>query len=71
MPTFHPTHVRCRLCGLLLDGWLPWARAPHTTLLMGHLGTRHPVEFSPLLTRMATEDLGTVAMEACARVVGA
>jgi hypothetical protein len=35
---------------------------------MDHLGRRHPVEFSPLLRRMATEDIGTVAMEAFERV---
>jgi hypothetical protein len=32
------------------------------------VGNRHPITFSPMLARMATEDLGTVAMEAFDRV---
>src|SRR5262245_49702404 len=57
------TQVRCRHCGAILPGWLPWARAPHPTLLMGHLQLRHRAEFRPLLARMATEDIDAVAME--------
>jgi hypothetical protein len=44
---------------------------PDAALLMDHLGTRHPVEFAPLLQRMATGDLGTVVMELFERVGGA
>jgi hypothetical protein len=54
--------------GALLPGWLPWAKAPHATLLMGHLDRRHHEQFVPLLMRMATEDIGTVVMEAFERV---
>jgi len=64
----HPTHVRCRHCDAVLPGRLPWAKAPHATLLMAHLQYRHPEDFRPLLQRMATEDLDVVVMEACARV---
>jgi hypothetical protein len=33
-----------------------------------HVGVDHPVEVKVYLTRMAREDIGTVAMEACDRV---
>jgi hypothetical protein len=56
--------VRCHLCGAILPGWLPVPNRPHATLLMEHLDRRHHEAFVPLLMRMATEDIGTVAMEA-------
>src|SRR5215510_14354703 len=52
----------------ILPGWLPVARRPHATLLMGHLNLTHHEAFMPLLQRMATEDIGTVVMEAFARI---
>jgi hypothetical protein len=61
--------VRCRLCGVTLPGWLPVPDVPDAALLMGHLCRRHTAEFAPLLRCMAMEDLGPVAMEACARVM--
>ena len=62
------TQVRCRLCGRPLPGWLLVPHVPHATLLMDHLGCRHPVAFTPLLRRMATEDMEAVVMEAFERV---
>jgi hypothetical protein len=61
-------HVRCRHCDAVLPGWLPWAKRPHATLLMGYLQLRHPEAFRPLLARMATEPIDRVVMEAFARV---
>jgi hypothetical protein len=61
-------HVRCTLCGAILPGWLPVPNVPHATLLMEHLDICHHESFVPLLRRMATEGIGTVAMEAFERV---
>src|SRR5262245_52293517 len=63
-------HVRCRLCGIVLPGWLPVPNAPDGAMLLSHLSRRHRGEVQPLLERMATEDIGTVAMESFERVPG-
>jgi hypothetical protein len=57
-------YYRCRSCGLVLPAWLPVAQRPNRALLLGHLADRHPSEARPYLTRMATEDIATVAAEA-------
>jgi hypothetical protein len=59
-PRSHP--VRCRLCGVILPGWLPMFNRPDGALLLSHLSRAHPVELTPLRERMATEDIGPVAM---------
>jgi hypothetical protein len=41
---------------------------PHASLLLHHLSTMHRAEVKPLLDRMHTQDLGTVAMEAFERL---
>jgi hypothetical protein len=64
----HTKHYRCRLCGAILPGWLPVPNVPHAPLLMEHLDRMHLEAFRPLLQRMATEDIGTVAMKAFERV---
>lgn len=61
-------HVRCRLCGCILPGWLRVFNQPNSAMLLGHLSAMHPDEVGPYLRRMATEDIGTVAMEAYERV---
>jgi hypothetical protein len=63
-------HVRCRLCGRVLPGWLPIPNVPNGALLLGHLGAMHRTKLTPYLERMATEDIGTVAMECFERVPG-
>ena len=62
------SHVRCRLCGAIFTSWLPVPNMRHAALLMDHLSRCHLVTFIPLRRRMATEDLGTVAMEAFAQL---
>jgi hypothetical protein len=32
---------RCRFCGAMLNAYLPWAKAPNSALLLGHLGQQH------------------------------
>jgi hypothetical protein len=55
---------RCRYCGVTLNAWLPWAKAPNGALLFGHLGQDHPDQVGPYLERMRTECIATVAAEA-------
>jgi hypothetical protein len=55
---------RCRSCGRVLPAWLPAAQRPNGAMQLHHLGDMHPTEVGPYLTRMATEDIATVA-EAC------
>lgn len=61
-------YVRCRYCQHLLPGWFPILDCPDGALLLHHLSQLHRDELRPLLRRMATEDIGTVAMEAFERV---
>jgi hypothetical protein len=56
--------VRCRSCQTILAGWLPLPDVPDGALRRHHLVARHLAAATPLLRRMATEDIGTVAMEA-------
>jgi hypothetical protein len=60
--------VRCRYCGDVLRGLLPIDHAPDGAMLLHHLSWLHRAEVRPLLERMRTEDIGTVAMEAFERV---
>jgi hypothetical protein len=53
----------CRACGRLLPAWLPAAQRPHGALLRHHLADMHPTEVRPYVTRIATEDIVTVAAE--------
>ena len=65
MLTSHPKkHYRCRFCGTHLNAYLPWAKAPNSALLLGHLGQQHPDQVGPSLERMRTECIATVAVEA-------
>jgi hypothetical protein len=66
-----PQHrYRCRVCGRVLPAWLPAAQRPHGAMLLHHLGDRHPAEVGPYLTRMETQDIETVAVEASVGVGG-
>jgi hypothetical protein len=62
-------HLRCRLCGRVFPGWLPVQNEPDGAMLVHHLSAMHPTEVGPYLRRMATEDIGSVAMEAFERVM--
>jgi hypothetical protein len=55
---------RCRYCGLELPAWLSVAQRPNGVMLLHHLGDMHPSKVGPYLTRVETEDIGTVAAEA-------
>jgi hypothetical protein len=62
-------HVRCRLCGLVLPGWLPVQDRPDGTMLLAHLSAMHPTEVTAYLDRMqGSEDIGYITMEAFGRV---
>jgi hypothetical protein len=68
MATSPSNQVRCRYCGHVLPGWLRVFNRPHGALLLHHLSAMHRDEVKPLLERMRTEDIGTVAMEAFERI---
>jgi hypothetical protein len=34
---------RCRVCGRVLDAWLPVSKRPDGAMLLYHLGQQHPV----------------------------
>ena len=38
-----PLHLRyrCLYCGTHLNAYLPWAKAPNSALLLGHLSQQH------------------------------
>lgn len=55
---------RCRYCGAHLNAYLPWAKAPNSALLLGHLGQQHLAQFRPYLARMETECIATVVVGA-------
>ena len=59
---------RCRYCGVTLNAWLPWAKAPNGALLFGHLGQDHPDQVGLYLERIRTEDITTGAAAAYAMV---
>jgi hypothetical protein len=60
----HPSrYVRCKLCGVVLSGWLPIPNVPNSAMLLHHLGADHLAEVKPYLTRMETECIDTVVME--------
>ena len=54
----------------MLPGWLVVPDVPDGALLLRHLAVLHRAELIPYLQRMATEDIGTVAMELFERVEG-
>lgn len=54
---------RCRFCAATLNAWLPWAKAPNSALLLGHLGQQHMDQLRPYLARMETECIDTVVVE--------
>jgi hypothetical protein len=49
-------------------GLLPIDYKPDGAMLLHHLSAMHRAEVKPLLERMRTEDIGTVAMEAFERI---
>ena len=51
---------RCRYCGAMLNAYLPWAQAPNSALLLGHLGQQHLGQLWPYLTRMETAWIDTI-----------
>jgi hypothetical protein len=56
---------RCIYCGVLLPGWLAWAKAPESAILLGHLSQQHSDQVGVYLDRMrGSEDLGAIAAEA-------
>jgi len=58
-------YYRYRFCGRRFNAWLPWAKAPNTTLLLGHLLRQHVDQLRPYLDCMtAGEAIATVAAEA-------
>ena len=63
--------VRWRYCECLFPGILRIDNTSNGALLLNHLSAMHPDEVGPYLRRIETEDIGTVAMEAFARVEGA
>jgi hypothetical protein len=55
---------RCRFCGAMLNAYLPWAKAPNSALLLGHLAQQHMDQLRPYLRRMeAGEDIADTAAE--------
>jgi hypothetical protein len=54
----------CRYCGTHLNAWLPWAKAPNSALLLGHLAQQHMDQLRPYLQRMETEYIDKVVVEA-------
>jgi hypothetical protein len=68
MPTPRFNQVRCRYCQGILPGWFSILNVPNGAMLLHHLGQMHSVALKPLLERMRTEDIGTVAMEAFERL---
>ena len=64
-------HVRCKLCGCLLPGWLRVLNRPSGAMLLHHLSDLHPDAVGPYLRRMAAgEDITTVVVEAYEIVEG-
>jgi hypothetical protein len=58
------TRFTCRYCGAVLPAWYPVPGKPNGAMLLHHLGDMHPTEIGPYLTRMETECITTVALEA-------
>jgi hypothetical protein len=54
---------RCRYCGTYLNAYLPWAKAPNSALLLGHLGQQHMDYLRPYLKRMERECIDRVLLE--------
>ena len=46
-----------------LPAWLPVAKRPEASMLLYHLGQRHPDQVGPYLERMRTECIATVVVE--------
>ena len=68
-PPWRPSHVRCKLCGELVPGWLPIQNRPAGDMLQYHLSTWHPDESRAYGARIHnTNDLGPILMEAFERV---
>jgi hypothetical protein len=44
--------------------WLAAAKGPNGAMLLNHLSAMYPTEVGPYLTRMETECITTVALEA-------
>jgi len=61
---------RCRFCGTHLNAYLPWAKAPNSALLLGHLAQQHMHQLRPYLTRMETECIDRVLNELYAMIEG-
>ena len=59
---------RCRFCGTHLNAWRPWAKAPNSALLLGHVAQQHMDQLGPYLRRMKTECITSVVTELFALV---
>jgi hypothetical protein len=53
-------HNHCRFGRIILNAWLPAAKAPDGVLRLGHLSHRHQTEVGPFPERMRTQDIGMV-----------
>jgi hypothetical protein len=51
---------RCRYCGTHLNAYLPWAQAPNSALLLGHLAQQHMDQLRLYLKRMEVECIDTI-----------
>ena len=51
---------RCRFCRGTLNAYLPWAKAPNSALLLGHLPQQRMDQFRPYLKCMETECIDTI-----------
>lgn len=54
---------RCRFCGAMLNAYLPWAKAPNSAFLLGHVSQQHMDQCRPYLKRMETECIDRVLVE--------
>jgi hypothetical protein len=47
----------------MLNAYLPWAKAPNSALLLGHLSQQYLDQLGLYLTRMETECIDRVVLE--------
>jgi hypothetical protein len=67
MPVISSRRFRCRLCGVVLNAWLPVAREPNGVMWLNHLSHQLPDHVKAYLDRMHTdEDIAPIVLEAFA-----